>query len=224
MTKAEKNKIFKKRNGWYYSDGVKDFSQPLPSVTTILGNTLAKPGLDYWKLQQAVRVALEDPSLKEAEVIAESKVRGLKGATRGTGIHNIFAKMLKKEDYLCPEGYEEFIKGLILFFNENKPEVVFADKIIKSDKYGYAGSLDCVVKMKGELWLIDLKTGGSYPEHGLQLSAYNQCLKEEGIEVAHQAILLLEGDGFYTLKRMKNSLEIFLKIKDIWTWLHNKGE
>ena len=190
-TLPQMNKLYKKRNGFYYSDGVKDFNKPYPSVTKILGDVLAKPGLEYWLIREAVRVALEDPSQNEKEVMATSKIRNSGASTRGTGVHNIFAKMISGEEYKpYPIDYEGYIKGAELFLKEQKPEVIFKDKIIKSDKYEFAGSLDCVLRINGEIWLIDLKTGSTYPEHGLQLSAYRQCLKEEGIIVDHAAVLL----------------------------------
>jgi hypothetical protein len=55
-----------------------------------------------------------------------------------------------------------------------------ASAIVSSEKavfgFGYAGTYDLLMRIDGELWLIDIKTSkGYYPEYGLQLAAYSRA-------------------------------------------------
>jgi len=51
-----------RRNGYYYIGG-----EEYVSVTKVLKETLAKPALVFWGIQQAARIALKDPTLNEDE-------------------------------------------------------------------------------------------------------------------------------------------------------------
>ena len=46
-------------------------------------------------------------------------------------------------------------------------------------KYKYAGTLDKIVKVKGELGILDLKTGYNYKQYKWQLSAYENMMRHE---------------------------------------------
>ena len=61
-----------------------------------------------------------------------------------------------------------------------------------SDKLGFAGTLDRIIELDGEMILMDIKTSNSLqPTHWLQLAAYNQLLNEGGVRVDKVGILWL---------------------------------
>lgn len=212
-----------KRKGLYYGDGKTEFAKPLPSVTGIL-KVISKDALMFWYAKQAVLVALEDPSMSVKDIMSKTSLETRKAATRGTGVHNIFPKVIRGEEYKpYPEEYSGYIVGIEKFIADFKPEIIMADAIVWSDKYGYAGSLDIVAKINGRKVLLDLKTGNTYPEHRLQLAAYKQALSEMGTEVDDTAVLLLKGDDVYQYILTNEPFDNFLKAKELWTWWKGEG-
>lgn len=51
-------------------------------------------------------------------------------------------------------------------------DVVDVESLYKDDNYRYAGRIDLLGKVNNELTVIDIKTGGYYPEYIMQLAAY----------------------------------------------------
>jgi len=83
---------------------------------------------------------------------------------------------------------------------------------------GYAGTVDMVVEIEGELWIIDLKTSQSvWPSHELQVSAYKHAIPM--MEDAKLAILQLgyrrNKDGF-KFTEINDQYSLFLSTKEIW--------
>ena len=65
------------------------------------------------------------------------------------------------------------------FWNTHKPELISAEDFVWSDEHKYAGTADLVVKMNGEIWLLDIKTSNSvHKSFDLQLASYAKALEE----------------------------------------------
>lgn len=212
-----------KRKGYYFGDGTVEFKQAYPSVTTIL-KVLSKDALMFWYARKAVEVALDDPSSSVKDILSKTALVTKEGATRGTGVHNLFPKIIRGEGYTpYPPAYEGYIAGILKFLKDMKPKILMSDTIVFSDTHGFAGSLDAVIELNGRKVLIDLKTGNTYPEHRLQLSAYKQALHEMGYEVDDTAILLLKGDGMYQYILTNEPIQSFLNVKTVWHWWKGEG-
>ncbi len=67
------------------------------------------------------------------------------------------------------------------WFAANVQEVLYVEHVIANTVYGYAGRLDLCAVIKGDRLpsLLDLKTGGIYPDAFLQLAAYQKALPLE---------------------------------------------
>lgn len=81
------------------------------------------------------------------------------------------------------------------FWRLVSPKLVANEKSLCSPELGYGGTLDRVVDIGGEYWLIDIKTSNYlHKSHELQLSAYamlwNECFPDEPI--VNTAILWLK--------------------------------
>lgn len=50
--------------------------------------------------------------------------------------------------------------------------LVAAEVEVKSDRHGYVGHPDAIVRLNGVEWLLDWKTGGAAPWHGIQTALY----------------------------------------------------
>jgi len=80
------------------------------------------------------------------------------------------------------------------FWTTHKPELISSEDFVWSDKHKYAGTADLVVKMNGEIWLLDIKTSNSvHKSFDLQLAAYAKGLEEsKGIKVERTGIIWLK--------------------------------
>ena len=179
MNKLYKPEIVKKvidDTHYYYVDGV--FK---PSVTKILQEAMPTP----FALRQWIGEVGNDKAKEKLE----------KAGERGTALHNACEEMLRGiEIDLTQFPVEADKKCLVAFKNwcaEYQPEVVEIEKILASE-LDYAGTLDILCKIKGKLTIVDIKTSSAvYDEHILQITAYQNALKEMTGESADRMILHL---------------------------------
>lgn len=195
---------------WYYQDGRACHTQQkkdgsgerkttladarklglFPSVTSIL-SIKAKPGLDAWKLEQAILSALTLPrGTEESEdafarrVVSDMEEQSRKAAEWGTRIHEECDNMHKTGVLVRKDDTFPFIEDYERWFKENITEVIFSEKTIVNKSLGYAGRVDLVAEHKeyGTV-VIDLKTQKVkkeaifYPEWGMQLAAYSNAIE-----------------------------------------------
>lgn len=177
-------------------------------VTTILGASLAKPGLALWPLNEALKslgaiwdeqthqwyssmpgglIITDDDINKAAKA---HTVRRDKGADTGSEAHSAVETFLKGNDInqlLSPEaskayeGFKAWYNGLV----DRSP--IGVERVVYSEKYDYCGTYDSLLRINGKVYLCDLKTSnpsrtapeGVYPEAFIQLGAYLQAYNEE---------------------------------------------
>jgi len=157
----------------------------VPSVTTLL-STLAKPGLESWKIKQAVLAALtlprSDGELEDAwlrRVMEDAKSEGRNAAQEGTNIHASIEHYLLSG--VMSLRYEHHVVGAIECVEKLtgtpvrtgfKPEKSFSHPL------GFGGKCD----LHNEQWVIDFKGKEfsaadtdalmAYDDHDMQLAAY----------------------------------------------------
>lgn len=159
--------------------GLPEF-QFLPSVTWIT-NYVYK-GIEFYKW-------LANKGWDEAEALKVEA--GDKGSKVHTAIENLLnglaVKMEDKyynnskeqEEELKPEEYNA-IASFVTWFNEVKPEILLKETTVTSAEYNFAGTIDCVCRINGELYIIDFKTSQYiWPSMEAQLSAYKRAINEE---------------------------------------------
>lgn len=166
----DRNKlIFDERSHTYRLDG-----QTLISVTQVL-----KPisELEYGEIREDV---LEN------------------AAERGAAIH--FALELYNEFGVeeIDEEYRGYLEAYKSFLRTYHYQPIHNERQVVSE-LGYAGTVDCVAKVNGIVTVVDYKTTSKLNPRkvGLQLAAYRQALKEEGIDTELGAVLQLKKDGKY---------------------------
>jgi PD-(D/E)XK nuclease superfamily protein len=95
---------------------------------------------------------------------------------RGTAIHEECKLIARRDptaktslffDLIAPH-IESFEKWVEL----EKPEFVETEFEVKNEPMGYIGHLDALVRMKGELWILDYKAGGEEIWHPRQTALY----------------------------------------------------
>jgi len=201
----------------------------VPSVTTIIG-MIAKPFLENWKIDQALKSAIalekdEDESDEEFfyRCKQDSKKIGLEAAKSGTKIH------AQIEKGFLGKSKNKTYKVIQDFLDETFPK----EEWIAEDSFcapqGYGGKIDLYSKSG---IFIDFKTKDNlkgkdsarlvYDEHGMQLSAYAQgCNIEEPerisifVDRADTELVLThvwDKETHYKHKEMFNSLLNYWKL------------
>jgi hypothetical protein len=152
----------------YYSRN----EQYYPSVTSILQYMPKNKFFETW--------------LKDVGHNADIIMR--KAGDEGTQVHEAIENYLlgKKIQMINDSGYSNYstyVWQMILKFHEfwstHKPTLLESEIHLFSDEYKFAGTCDLVVEIKGEKWLLDIKTSNSlHTSHELQLAAYAQAWNE----------------------------------------------
>ena len=206
-----------RRGGFYWVD-----NNPYASVTNII-SILDKPALRYWFGKTVYRAFAADPALSEKEALAAPWQLSNTSKERGSTVHSIVEswKQTKKHISTIPDQFKGYAEAFYKFVKTNHVEIQEHEKTVVSKVYNFAGTLDILGKLNTnkKLMIIDVKTGkGIYQETELQLSAYRQALKEEGIDADISALLLRE-DGTYQFAEYKTDrLDQFLACYSLWRW------
>lgn len=169
----------------------------IPSVTNILGMK-AKPGLDTWKLDNAIMSALntpqnpgEDEKDWHSRIADESDRIGREAAEWGTLLHEQIEQYCTGGAFLGTGEILDYVAGFDVWYRANVIEVIHAEQSVVHP-LGYAGRLDlyAMIRHNGEprRAVIDYKSqklkgkpkGVFYKDWHMQLAAYGDCLTESG--------------------------------------------
>tara|TARA_A100001015_G_scaffold317961_1_gene436357 strand:- start:2227 stop:3009 length:783 start_codon:yes stop_codon:yes gene_type:complete len=172
-------RVYKRDEGVYY-----------PSVTTILQYMPKNKFFESW--------------LKDVGHNADLIMR--KAGKEGTQVHEAAEKLVLGEEVSWMDDYgnakySQIVWEMILkfydFWSTYKPELISTEEFVWSDTYKYAGTADLLVKMDGEVWLLDLKTSNSlHKSYDLQLASYAKALEEmKGIKINRTGIIWLKAQS-----------------------------
>lgn len=71
------------------------------------------------------------------------------------------------------------ILRFVEFYNTYKPKHILSEQHIFSNKHIFAGTIDLIVELNGEKWILDIKTSNAiHTVYELQLAAYQECWNE----------------------------------------------
>jgi len=234
-----------------YKDGTDLFYNPdkhvyvvnnkiIPSVTGICGNGVPKPELTNWlvytplsefhrlvKGQLETNIPLDDVSLLRIKKQASEKTKIVKedAGLIGSTVHELIESFLKGKPTIKPS--DPKVKNCWnLFLNwweKSKYKVIDLEKKLYSKKWGYAGTLDLVVKDQSKnLVLIDIKTSNQIAfDYQLQLNAYKVAYEEETKRKISKAMVvrLPKNEAeieFKDIPLTKDLFKSFIGAKFIW--------
>ncbi len=169
----------------------------LPSVTTILkvyegGKSGALMGWATKVMAQYLQsladsrghIVITKDEAPEIFKKAKSWHKTLKqeSADLGSAVHNCIEVYLKKQPVsgLIQENpkIEKPFNAFLEWQKNSKFELVESEHIVYSE-LGYAGTLDCVAKLNGILYVIDFKTSNRiYEDYFMQVAAYVKAYEE----------------------------------------------
>tara|TARA_R110000824_G_scaffold118263_1_gene270504 strand:- start:37 stop:612 length:576 start_codon:yes stop_codon:yes gene_type:complete len=140
----------------------------------------------------------------------------------GTSVHLTCEYYDKEILDVIPEVAEPYLKQWMAFCDLYNPEWVDIESKVFCDRFFYAGTLDRVALMNGELWIIDIKTGGKSKAHRLQTSAYEKCwLKDKRKKIRRMCVHLTETK--FTIEEFKNKTDFDLFLAALTTYNFKKG-
>ena len=193
----------------------------VPSVTWICGfypkgipfyRWLASTG---WDEAQAIKNAAGERGSKVHQAIGDlldgrDVAMDAKYINRTTGL----PEELTLEEYECLMAFRDWWAGVL-----PTPTVIAREFVLWGD--GYAGTGDLLCTIKGEPWLIDLKTSQYvWPEHELQVSAYKRALPPPWATPAPKLGILQVGyranKRKWKLTEVADQYDLFLSAKAIW--------
>jgi hypothetical protein len=147
-----------------------------PSVTTILGYFPKGAFFETW--------------LKDTGHNADIVMR--RAGEEGTQVHEAIESFLKGEEIRWIESNGKvnyathvwkMILGFVDFWTTYKPVLLLSEEFMYSDTHKYSGTLDLLVEINGEKWLLDIKTSNNIHEsYYLQMSAYTKAYEEKYLQ------------------------------------------
>jgi hypothetical protein len=121
---------------------------------------------------------------------------------------------MKRE--LTADEYEALMAG-VNWFETTKPKVIHTELTVFSPDNRFAGTVDLVAEIDGDIWIIDFKTGQNiWDSYRIQLNAYKTAI---GNKKARMGILQL---GFKRNKKkwffteIEDDMELFDAAYTIW--------
>jgi len=192
----------------------------IPSATQILG-VIAKPALVYWAASETAKhfreSAVELTKLnKEMDVTNPMYTFGDQGidaamframnahkhitseaADTGSNVHNFIEAYLAGEGGQMPASLQgqSACKAFLKWYEDHPNVNILASEMkVYHPELKYAGTVDAVAEIDGDLYVIDFKTSSKvYPEHHIQCAAYAKAIELMwGEEVHHTMILRLD--------------------------------
>jgi hypothetical protein len=208
-----------------------------PSVTTILGAAgPSKQGLMNWKEEQAILSALSLPrndgeaaSDFAKRVVLDSRKEVEAAAVRGTQIHSLAEMIInRQEPGELVKGYEPHFASL-KEWHKDVTKVHASESVMVNEAEGYAGRVDLICDINGEIEVVDFKTrkfkngkGAGYETDLLQLSAYSYAFAEDALPSRNILIDPVTGqldEVRYTAEQVSKAYEAFKSICNVWRWL-----
>lgn len=191
--------------GYVLADGT-----PVPGSTTISG-MLNKPALVGWAGKTMQKRAVEfgkecyaagvngDPAPaleKWTDVLYKQRDDA---ADAGTAGHEMSQAWLQGRDVdeavegfskEAREGGKRALDSFRRWWDRSRYELVDMEVPLVSERYRYGGTYDLLLKGPDGYEMGDLKTGGTYPEHLIQVASYGHLLKEcRDIDVVSYTLL-----------------------------------
>jgi hypothetical protein len=146
----------------------------------------------------------------------------LEAQEKGKAIHAMAEQFFNGNLPASVEKYlQPYYNALVRWSEKYKPSKTLTEYYLVSNRHGYAGTADLICRLKdGNLWIIDLKTGGKSIDHGLQLAAYRYAYQEMTGVRAKTACLYLtdKTKRGWSWKEYKEPVGVFLAAKKLFDW------
>jgi len=157
----------------------------VPGVTTILGATMPKPALIRWAGNTTAnftadnwdRLAALPITDRIAEMQSAADADRDAAARRGTEVHALAERLATGSLVTIPDELAGHVDSYRAFLADFRPEPIALELVVANTRPRYCGTADLVALMRGEVWLLEIKTGrsGIFRESALQACAYSRA-------------------------------------------------
>ena len=208
--------------------------KPFTAVTSVLG-AISKPALapaaakevslyvnENWDI-----LAQLEPSARHNLMKGAASRKWGQAAQTGSEVHHAVSTLLE-EDGGFPGHLLMFEKAWFEFLQTHEIAVEYNEVTVYNRKCGYAGTLDIIADVDGVCTLIDIKTGGVWPDAALQVNAYANAefigLNGKEVEmpkVEQLAILQLTSEGTHNLIPVCYDADVFRYFRhviEVYRW------
>jgi hypothetical protein len=189
VTKTKRNRAHQK----YVCQEGPYAGQEVPGVTTVL-NILNKPALVPWAWGLGMKG------------LDYRKVRD-QAADIGTIAHSMIEADIRGEAFdpseYAPADVAKAEVSYIAWLDWRKANIVdvlHSELQMVSEEYGFGGTIDCIARHNGDVWLVDVKTGKAvYDEMIAQVAAYQVMYGDRFGHIGQVHIIRLDKeDGIFT--------------------------
>jgi hypothetical protein len=145
--------------------------EAIPGTTSILRlqeSLQGGDGLVNWAAGRAADHLLGNPGASREEAVAAINA----DRETGTEIHAAFDALLGGEPLPPTERSLPYYYGIAAFLARERPEIIAREQAVINLEHRFGGTFDLAAVVRGEMALIDAKTGKGKPSHRLQLAAY----------------------------------------------------
>jgi hypothetical protein len=194
-------------------------NQKVASVTTAL-KIIDKPQLLFWAVKMSIESMKEDlvagksyDELEIAGMLEKARTSHTKRKTSagdaGTLLHRWVEAYINHENPPIPVNpmLKESCKKFLKWVHDNQVEFLISEQPVYSRKFSFTGTLDFICKIKGKLYIGDLKTSkGIFLEQMLQTAPYRAAREEEFPEEKYsgQLICRIGKDGSFEYKLLSD--------------------
>lgn len=107
------------------------------------------------------------------------------------------------------------------FLVQSDAQVENVEMMVIHPSRRYAGTLDRIIVLNRQRWVLDIKTGSKAAWHGLQTIAYADCI----VGWYRRASIILQDDGRYLFNEHGESSDrdVFLSALNLYHWKAEKG-
>ncbi len=207
------NRIELKNGRWYHLDG-----KYKPSVTRV--DSVIDKGYGYEKW------------LGDATSYKDACEYRDKRAAIGSKVHTLIAKLILYKQIQTDDLTEEEVKMVLSFrqfWIDKAPLPVTIECPLWSDTIPVAGTVDMILRIDAENWLIDIKTGSIWDTHQMQLSWYKYLVEDMfNMKINHLVALrpkVFIKNPSYQIKEFEPLSADFLNnVYELWEWNNHHPE
>lgn len=200
---------------WYFRE---EDERYFPSVTWITG--YYPKGIEFYKWLASKgwdeSVAIKEAAGERGRRVHQAIERLLVQGTIGMG--DVFR--VGDTEVLTELSVEEYeaVMSFHAWYMEVNPEILGVEEVVYSEEHDYAGTMDLLVRIDNQVWVVDLKTSQQvWPEHELQVSAYRHT--EQG--KSHAGAILQVGykknKKRFKFTEVDDKFDLFLAARSIWS-------
>lgn len=187
--------------------------EKIPSVTTVL-SLINKPALMIWHNKMGLEGINTTNYVSELAKIGSlaHRIIECKNCNIDFSFDENYSDEQLEQAKICTKKYFEWES----YQDEFRP--IKNELKLVSEKFQYAGTIDCLAQLNGKLTLIDYKTCNAiWDSHRQQVAAYYELLKENRYDVEQVVILRIgrneEEDYFEYVpvseKQLKQGFKVF---------------